>query len=200
MKPCVVIDPGHGGADTGCRHALLLEKDIVLDVAIQVVALAGACPDLPFTVQLTRTDDRNLGLQEAADIAKSLGASMVIALHCDSLPSVPRARGLWCAYAAGETLTPGSKARAEVFLNHVPHALRGRKGALVEATNAPGAEDDWLKRARNVLLPHMKVCPAFLVESGFISNDHDRKFLASPAGRAEYAACILAALCEMYHA
>ena len=199
MKATVVLDPGHGGTDSGCSFSGLKEKDLVLSIARRVRALSQALPDLHFQVELTRDEDRNLGLQEAADRAKALGASMVIALHIDALEK-GTARGLWAAVVPGELLSGGSKARAEILLKHIPIALRGKRGPLAEATNAPGPEDDWLKRCRNVLMPHMKVAPAFLVELGYITNEKDRLFLSSAAGQSELAVNIIAALCEIYHA
>ncbi|MEO8554929.1 MAG: papain-like cysteine protease family protein, partial [Kofleriaceae bacterium] len=78
----LVIDPGHGGelvAGTstpyGVRGRVLREKDVTLDIATRARALA------PETVQLTRTEDRNLALAERITIARGLGATTFVSLH-----------------------------------------------------------------------------------------------------------------------
>jgi hypothetical protein len=76
-----------------------------------------------------------------------------------------------------------------------PGELVKRSGAVVQATDLPGAEDDWLGRARNVLRPHNHA-PAVLVEAGFLTNDGDRAFLGSEAGRRELALSIIHGRCR----
>lgn len=63
----VVLDPGHGGSDPGAVNAEynLVEKDLNLEIA-QLTASS-----LPYTVALTRYDDRNLENSQRGVIANA---------------------------------------------------------------------------------------------------------------------------------
>lgn len=77
----IVIDPGHGGRDPGSVHNGLLEKVINLDVAKR---LANVLKGAGYTVFLTRTDDRYLGLYERTTIAKKHKADLFISIHANA--------------------------------------------------------------------------------------------------------------------
>jgi len=79
----IVIDPGHGGRDSGARGRNLLEKEINLDVAKRVVAgllRAGARPIL------TRDEDVFVDLFARAGFANQLGADVFLSIHCNAMP------------------------------------------------------------------------------------------------------------------
>ena len=82
----VVIDPGHGGKDTGALGAISKEKDLNLTVAL----LAGDyikknLPDV--NVIYTRERDVFVGLNERAMIANRNNADVFISIHCNSTDS-----------------------------------------------------------------------------------------------------------------
>ncbi|MDI4640626.1 N-acetylmuramoyl-L-alanine amidase [Rhodoblastus acidophilus] len=85
-KPVVVIDPGHGGVDTGAlskHHAI--EKFIVLDFAKALGAKLTASGH--YHIVFTRTDDTFVSLGERVRIARRLNAALFVSVHADSLPS-----------------------------------------------------------------------------------------------------------------
>lgn len=81
---CIVIDPGHGGHDTGTIGAGgLREKDLVLDVARRLRAYIKR--DFPgFEVVLTRDSDRFVALEERTAIANSRRADLFISIHANA--------------------------------------------------------------------------------------------------------------------
>ena len=80
---CVVIDPGHGGKDTGAIGVTgLKEKDVVLDVALRLKKLLEKNTDL--RVVLTREDDRFIGLSDRTKFANQVGGKLFISIHCNS--------------------------------------------------------------------------------------------------------------------
>ena len=84
-RPLVVLDPGHGGIDTG-THAPSgqLEKDIVLDFAKRLrerIEKAGK-----FRVLMTRSDDTFIPLGDRVDVARKASAALFVSIHADSLP------------------------------------------------------------------------------------------------------------------
>jgi N-acetylmuramoyl-L-alanine amidase len=84
---CIVIDPGHGGHDTGTiGSGGLREKDLVLDVARRLKEyIARNYPDIE--VLLTRDSDRFIALEERTAIANSRRADLFISIHANSSPS-----------------------------------------------------------------------------------------------------------------
>lgn len=187
----VSIDPGHGGSDTGAVRGGVQEKDVVLQVARLVRTLSQTW-SVGLEVRLTRDFDKNLGLEEAGQLSK--GAHVVVALHADAAAG-PSPQGMWAAYMPDSTHAKASEVVAQALTDSAPGELLRRSGAVVQATDLPGAEDDWLGRARNVLRPHNHA-PAVLIEAGFLTNDGDRAFLASEAGRRELAVAIIHGLCR----
>jgi len=90
-RPLVVIDPGHGGIDSGAEAVNgVKEKDIVLAFALklqQILIQSGR-----FDVALTREDDTFLRLEERVALARSNKADLFISLHADSFQQ-PEIRG-----------------------------------------------------------------------------------------------------------
>lgn len=82
-RPLVVIDPGHGGIDSGAETADgIKEKDIVLAFALRLQELLVASGR--FDVALTREDDTFLRLEERVALARTNKADLFISVHADS--------------------------------------------------------------------------------------------------------------------
>ncbi|HWP43698.1 MAG TPA: N-acetylmuramoyl-L-alanine amidase, partial [Blastocatellia bacterium] len=84
---CIVIDPGHGGHDTGTiSPGGLREKDLVLDVARRLrLYIKRNYPDIE--VVLTRDSDRYIALEERTAIANSRRADLFISIHANASES-----------------------------------------------------------------------------------------------------------------
>ena len=80
----IVLDPGHGGVDTGAKGpAGTLEKEVNLAFALSLRdALAK---DTHVRVLLTREDDRFIPLIERSEIARRAKADLFISMHADSI-------------------------------------------------------------------------------------------------------------------
>lgn len=83
----IVIDPGHGGHDTGTISASgMREKDLVLDVGRRLKAyIKHNYPDVE--VIMTRDSDRFVALEERTAIANSQRADLFISIHANASPS-----------------------------------------------------------------------------------------------------------------
>lgn len=81
----VVIDPGHGGQDEGTRGATgLLEKDLVLDVALRLGKLIES--RMGSDVVYTRSDDTFIPLTQRTAIANENRADLFLSIHANSSP------------------------------------------------------------------------------------------------------------------
>jgi len=82
----MVIDPGHGGDDTGVQsRGAAEEKTITLAVAHRLRAMIET--RLGIRVILTRGDDRNISLDERAAIANNSKADLFLSLHMNASPA-----------------------------------------------------------------------------------------------------------------
>jgi N-acetylmuramoyl-L-alanine amidase len=79
----IVIDPGHGGHDTGTiGSGGLLEKELVLDIARRLGKLIEQ--RMGSEVVYTRTDDTFIPLEERTRIANEAGADLFLSIHANS--------------------------------------------------------------------------------------------------------------------
>jgi N-acetylmuramoyl-L-alanine amidase len=87
----IMLDPGHGGVDTGAAYSGAKESDLVLKIANAVKILLEKDPK--FQVSITRTNDRMLSLQERVHLAENKKADLFVSLHANAA-SDQRAKGV----------------------------------------------------------------------------------------------------------
>lgn len=216
----VVIDPGHGGKDTGALGAISKEKDLNLTVAL----LAGDyikknLPDV--NVIYTRERDVFVGLNERAMIANRNNADVFISIHCNSTDSKS------ASVMGAETFVLGehkNAANLQVAKNensailyeedaseqygdfdlNSPEAYIALSLFQQEYLNqslqlAANVQEQFSKRVgrkdRGVqqagfLVLWKTAMPSILIELGFISNAAEERFLASESGQIYMASAI----------
>jgi N-acetylmuramoyl-L-alanine amidase len=76
----IVLDPGHGGKDTGIVASQGQEKMLTLDLAFAIRNLLQKDPHLK--VVLTREKDQALTLDERAAASNAAGAQLFVSIHC----------------------------------------------------------------------------------------------------------------------
>lgn len=85
MKPrkenLVVLDPGHGGNDSGARGSELWEKNVNLDIALKV---GDILTKNGVKVEYTRKTDVTVGLEERAMLANDLNAGIFVSIHSNA--------------------------------------------------------------------------------------------------------------------
>jgi N-acetylmuramoyl-L-alanine amidase len=92
-RPVVVLDPGHGGIDTGAIGLNdTVEKDVVLAFANALKAKLERSGSM--RVVLTRSGDAFVSLTERVEIARAHGAALFVSIHADTLTHGPEVRGL----------------------------------------------------------------------------------------------------------
>ena len=81
----VIIDPGHGGHDTGAiGKSGTREKDVTLAISLK---LAAELKERGLEVILTRDDDRYVRLESRAQFANDSRGDLFISVHCNSAPN-----------------------------------------------------------------------------------------------------------------
>ncbi|CAO96132.1 N-acetylmuramoyl-L-alanine amidase AmiA [Erwinia tasmaniensis] len=90
-KKIVMIDPGHGGIDSGAvGHGGSEEKHVVLEIANHIRQQLSTHPHIE--VRLTRESDHFIPLGERVEIAHQHGADLFMSVHADGYTS-PSANG-----------------------------------------------------------------------------------------------------------
>jgi len=90
LGPVVVLDPGHGGTDTGARGASgLLEKDVTLQLAR---ILRSELERLGYRTAMTRNDDANPSYEDRAAVANAYRDPIFVSLHVSSTGAIGNAR------------------------------------------------------------------------------------------------------------
>lgn len=182
--PVIVIDPGHGGEDSGALGAApgLREKDLVLQISQRVRDLLG---QTGMTVRLTRERDEFLTLQERVDLVARWKADVFISIHVNASPN-KQAGGVetYVIPAAGFPSTEEGSRVDGPFAGNGQDAENTRLAYYVHKglVSKSGATDRGVRRARYEVLRNVQ-CPALLVECGFISNADDAWLLRKDAYR-----------------
>ncbi|MBT3297127.1 MAG: N-acetylmuramoyl-L-alanine amidase [Verrucomicrobia bacterium] len=169
----IVLDPGHGGADSGAvGHRRIYEKKAVLDIALRVRDILKA---QGITVRMTRDRDYFVPLSKRTSLAKQWGADLFVSIHLNasSNTSVTGIETYVCS-SAGFASTMGGRADPRAYSgNHFDkkNTLLGyylHRGMLKQVK----ATDRGIKHARFEVL-RSAPCPAVLLECGFISNKYE---------------------------
>ncbi len=204
----VVIDAGHGGHDDGTigPHGVI-EKDVVLDVALRLAALIQS--RMGAEVILTRSDDTFIPLHERTAIANDHKADLFISIHANSSPAAsvggietfylnftnnPTALDVAARENAGSDKTVGELKDLiqSITLNdkitESQTLARDIEAPLFaqEAAVNPVARDRGIKRAPFVVLIGASM-PSVLAEIGFLSNPRDERNLGKPEYRQKVA-------------
>lgn len=82
-KKVIVIDPGHGGKDSGAVGNGFMEKEIVLSVSMQFAEKLRA---MGYTVHMTRSNDTFIELKDRTKFANDKEADLFISVHANSIP------------------------------------------------------------------------------------------------------------------
>jgi N-acetylmuramoyl-L-alanine amidase len=82
-KKTIVIDPGHGGKDSGATGNGYMEKNIVLQIGTQ---LSEKLRSMGYTVYMTRSNDTFIELKDRTKFANDKQADLFISIHANSIP------------------------------------------------------------------------------------------------------------------
>jgi N-acetylmuramoyl-L-alanine amidase len=158
----IVIDPGHGGKDSGAVGFGLKEKDVVLDIAKRMNHYFG---QYDVTVSLTRWDDRFLELSERAAFANKRKCDFFISLHNNSASA--------SAHGFESFIHPNAGTVSQQY-QHTIHAH------VMRYLSRHQIHDRGKKRANFAVVRETSM-PALLLENLFISNERENKLLRDAA-------------------
>jgi N-acetylmuramoyl-L-alanine amidase len=218
---CVVIDAGHGGKDPGALGAHSKEKDIALAIALKTGEyIQKYLPDVK--VVFTRTNDTFIELYKRASIANDCKADLFISIHCNAARTAvisgteTYVMGLHKSEANLEVAKLENAAilkeenYADMYEGFNPNldedyiTLTMFQNAFLEQSTvlANEVEKEFRERVKRkdrgvfqagFLVLYKTAMPGVLIETSFISNPDDEKFLMSNEGQVYLSSAIFRA-------
>jgi len=215
----IVIDAGHGGKDSGCLGHHSQEKHIALDISLMLgESIKANFPEIK--VIYTRTEDVFIPLSLRAKVANKNNADLFISIHCNAF-SQSNVRGtetyVMGLHKAEENLRTAKRENAALQLedNYDPtyddfdpespeghiflsmyqnENLDNSIAIAAEIENAFSQSE--LSKSRGVKQAGFYVLrkatmPSILVETGYLTNKHDEKFLRSDDGKRKIVEAII---------
>ncbi len=219
-KSTIVIDPGHGGPETGAKGKFgTLEKNITLAVSKKLKAIIER--KLAFNVILTRDEDVEISLEQRTALANYHNAFLFISIHANS-SFRGKASGPETYFLSASSTD--REARRLAFLENNGSELGGeiegsdkddikmilwdmaqsaflRESSLLaeqiqkELNGLLKTRDRGVKQAPFYVLAGV-ACPAVLVETAFLSNPSEEKKLTSEKFQTQLAQAIFRGLVQ----
>ncbi len=215
LATVVLIDPGHGGEETGAvgklnKSRMIFEKDLSLRLATRIKKHL----DKDANVFLTRSHDRTVTLQERADMADKLKADLFISVHFNSSTD-PKAHGFETYYLDNnndaavrkverlENANPkGDEAVVQQILIDLTiqqtvktsKALAASVHKKLNGHMKPTQMTDRGVRAGLFFVLALSKRPGLLLEAGFISNPNELKTIQQDEFMERYAQGVAAGI------
>lgn len=158
MNPSIVLDAGHGGADSGATYNGRLEKDDTLRLTL---AVGDILEKNGFPVIYTRTTDVYDTPIQKVRIANENNGDYFVSIHRNSSPQPNTYHGV-------ETLVYDNTGIKAELANNINSQLE----------NA-GFRNAGVKERKNLVVLKRTEMPAVLIEAGFINTDRDNELFDS---------------------
>lgn len=187
----VVLDPGHGGQDSGAMVGGIVEKDLTLDIAQRVDRLLQT---QGMATIMTRVGDSYSSLAERAALTNRVSDCIMISIHFNA-GNKKVSSGIETYYADQQVAPSGSMMS---WLPFFPHTAAAKSND--DSQNLAGCLQDALVTRTHAVNRGTKAeqffviakvhHPAVLVEGGFLSNKEETARLADPDYRERMAGAI----------
>src|SRR4051794_24380872 len=187
----VVLDPGHGGEDSGAMCGGVMEKDLTLDIARRVDRLLDS---EGVATSMTRVGDSFVSLADRAAFGNRAKQSIFISIHFNE-DNKPVASGVETYYAAHQIDSGSAFASWLPFFSRPPSSSpkpesQSLAGFIQEALVARTRSVDRGTQAKQFFVIANVTSPAVLIEAGFITNKDELSKLVSEDYRDQLAAAV----------
>ena len=202
-KFLVILDPGHGGADTGYHgNTMRAEKDIVLDLAKKIEEVARRDQ---VAVLLTRDADLEKRPKERIDIAQNNHGKLFLSLHCNASFS-DRAAGihLYVSNSLGITQLDRAPSNSNTTVQrNITIETLSQEDFLIQSRKFATILHKELEPFSPAPIPLTEIpmatlsavyMPAVLIEIGYLSNEADEARITDPDNLALIATGIVQAI------
>ena len=188
QQKVIIIDPGHGGKDTGAIGTnSIQEKDVVLDIANEIIRLNKTLINNKFDIYSTRYKDTLISLSDRSQLAESLNDDVFVSLHCND--SNTSSKGIDVYVHNTNDIEVLIKKSIEMGLSILKESTQklGFKKRAVRFSNF------------QVLRENTTYRPSILVEMGFVTNTDEADYFLKPKNIRAMALAILMGLCNYFN-
>jgi N-acetylmuramoyl-L-alanine amidase len=187
----VVLDPGHGGQDSGAMCGGVMEKDLTLDIARRVDRLLDS---EGVATLMTRVGDSYVSLADRAAFGNRAKESIFISIHFNE-DNKPVATGVETYYAAHQINSGSTFGSWLPFFSRTPSnsprpESQSLAGFIQEALVARTRSVDRGTQPKQFFVIANVSSPAVLIEGGFITNKDELSKLVSEDYRDQLAAAV----------
>src|SRR6059058_5308020 len=187
----VVLDPGHGGQDSGAMCGGVMEKDLTLDVARRIDRVLDA---QGVATLMTRLGDTYVSLADRAAFGNRVRDSIFVSIHFNE-DNKPVASGVETYYAPHQIASASALASWLPFLARPPSdspkpESQSLAGFIQEALVARTRSVDRGTQTKQFFVIANVTSPAVLIEGGFLTNKEDVSKLASEDYRDQLEAAV----------
>jgi len=187
----VVLDPGHGGQDSGAMCGGVMEKDLTLDIARRVDRLLDS---EGVATLMTRVGDSYVSLADRAAFGNRAKESIFVSIHFNE-DNKPVASGVETYYAAHQINSGSTFGSWLPFFSRQPSnsprpESQSLAGFIQEALVARTRSVDRGTQAKQFFVIANVTSPAVLIEGGFITNKDELSKLVSEDYRDQLAAAV----------
>ncbi len=219
----VVIDPGHGGHDSGCLGSSSKEKHVALEIALKLgKQIEQTYPDVK--VIFTRKTDVFIPLHERADIANRNHADLFICVHLNSGNKVAYGAETYVMglHKTEDNLNVAKRENASILLeddyktqydgfdpnspeaniifslyqNQFMHQSLSFASKIQDQFEEYAGRNNRGVKQAGFLVLYKTAMPSVLIESGFLTHDMEEKYLDSDKGESTIATSIFRAFRE----
>lgn len=183
QQKVIVVDPGHGGKDTGAIDAnRIQEKDVALRIAKEIIRLNKTLLNDSLDIYSTRYKDTLISLSDRSRLAKTLKADLFVSLHCNA--SATSSKGM-------DVYVHSTNTNEENLKESIAMGL----SILEESTLKLGFKKRGVRFANfQVLRENIAFRPSILIEMGFVSNTDEADYFLKPNNIRAMALAILMGL------
>jgi N-acetylmuramoyl-L-alanine amidase len=217
-QPVIVIDPGHGGVDSGARGIRgVQEKTLVLDFCVELKRQLDETKR--YATVMTRDGDQYVDLDDRVAIARKANASLFISVHADTLSEDANVSGS-TVYTVADRASDAEAARIAARENAAGAGLGAARPdnpdvadilfdlkrretrtyahifsrGLVENLRGAARLNHNPERSAGFVVLKAPEFPSVLVELGYLSNAQDVQSLASSEWRTRAATAVVKAI------
>ena len=175
----IVLDPGHGGKDSGALGFSGGVKESQLNFALAVAA-KNELERRGAVVYLTRYDDTYYTLEERKAYARAVNPDLFLSIHCNAAEN-PERHGTAVYY-----YRPMSQPLANSIYTQLLSVFQNQfyAGSAKAASSAEG------QIFHPFSVTRLEECPSVLIETGFITNNEECMLLLNANNRDKVAAAI----------
>ena len=187
----VIIDPGHGGEDSGAVANSILEKDINLDISLRVRDMLRASG---ITVKMTRDSDLSIydtsagtirekkvsDLKNRVEIANSSKNNILVSIHQNKFED--------SKYSGAQMFYSTNNEKSKILAESIRQSVTG----LIQQDN----KRELKKGDSSIYLLNNSTVPSVIVECGFLSNAEEAKKLSDEEYKNKMAFAIYCGILE----